>query len=1161
MKTNWKILKVFLSSTFKDLELTRDRLANIFETIERTILKRSLTIRPYDLRWRDRHSDEPIVEWCIRMVRQCDYFIGILGNRYGWRPPYRADGKENTINISMTEMEIKEALATIPRENRFFCFTSFQDIEDENEEDIKAMEKLKEFLRSKKETIFECDSLEQLMQCIEQKFTETVDAQFPPDVIVTAEQLSRLEALDEFIEEKLKGFVGRQKDIEDLCNFAVGEERANYLVVNAVAGTGKSALMGKFMRHIDEQKNMVRIAHFLSIDGGAREVKEILLSLVDQLHSNQIITEEPESEIKSLRNQLQEALENYDKQLLLIIDGIDEVEEDGRSLFWLPRNLPQNIRVVVTTRPVDTLEVLNTYPFVQTKHLEVLHERDIAQIIDNYMKEHQLQYNEQDREILQKNCAGNPLYLKVGLDELRASGTSVAQLAMTVDALFHQILNRLEEKYQQKFDKTGVGVSAKEFFEKYLGFIAAGRTGVLEKELQDILKIGDDLLLPISKSLSNFIITRSGFLNFFHPEFERTIKARIGKQKMRGMHEELATYFSHKGLDYVRSLDELPYQLQWSEQYSELLKLLTSIVFLEGKGQRNLIQGLREDFRLALDNQVVAVPENCRVEISPDICVDRNTIRLMYKALEIDFHLLQQQPQSIFHCLWNRCYWHDCPELAQRYQLEISSVEKMYKLAEKWRREITPRKLWLRSLRPLPQRMDSAIMSTLRGHSKPIQQIHIHKHKAASAGQDHSVKIWDLKTEICLFTLKHRHQVNSVNWHPQGNYLASAAEDGCVKIWNAQTGEEIHNWDHTGSVSSVKWSHDGSYIASGSRDGQVRVWSLDKKEIIATLEGHKGGVFCVDWHPDDDLIASASKDRNINIWKWQEQQCVAVLRGHSERIFSVSWSHDGLYLASGAHDNEVRIWDFTKEKCTATFRNHTNVVNDVQWHPQKNVLASASQDKTIRIWDIESGEQLSCLEGADGKIGCVAWTANNDLISGGDDHLIRLWNPKVAQFTIPFEEQHTKIRTIAWHPKGTHVASVLENGHVQIWDVEKAKIFCTLRTAPQTFDAVWIDDEQLATLDTDITVWLWEKQRREEQLEFQSNKQLFQKWKSCTVVSGTHAVQEEPQSTLVMCDEGKMSYFPAPLSHAVCLESGYLSGHSQAYLYLFEIMKESFASE
>ncbi|WP_372364663.1 DUF4062 domain-containing protein [Candidatus Uabimicrobium sp. HlEnr_7] len=1153
MKTHWKILKVFLSSTFKDLEITRDRLTNIFETIERTILKRSLTIRPYDLRWRDRHSQESIVDWCIRMVHQCDYFIGILGNRYGWRPPYAIDGKKNTINISMTEMEIKEALRTIPRENRFFCFTSFQDIEDENNEDIKAMEKLKAFLRNKGETIFECDNLEKLLQCIEEEFSSTIDKQYPPDVIVTAEQLGRLEALEEFINEKLGGFVGREKDVEYLENFAQNNNRKNYLIVQAVAGTGKSALMGKFMR--DQQKKSPLIAHFLSIDGSAREVKEILFSLVDQLYSNKLLEEEPENDIKSLRSQLQETLENYKEPLVVLIDGIDEVEEDGQSLFWLPRNLPKNIRVIITTRPVDTWQILRKYPFVEQKQLMVLQQQEITQIIDNYMRDHKLEYNEQDREILQKNCAGNPLYLKVGLDELRASGTSVAQLAITVDALFHQILNRLEEKYQQQFDNNDIPISAQEFFEKYLGFIAAGRAGVLEKELQDILKIGDDLLLPISKSLSNFIITRSGFLNFFHPEFERTIKARIGKQKMRQMHEKLAEYFNNKGLDYIRSLDELPYQLQWSEQYNTLLEILTSLKFLEGKAQRNLIQGLREDFRFALDGQVVSIPPNCEVKLTPEITVNRNTIRLIQKALEIDFHLLQQEPENIFHCLWNRCYWHDCPELEKHYKLEFPVEQKMYQLAEKWRKEIEPRKLWLRSLRPLPQRMDSAVMSTLRGHTRSVLQVNVHKHKAASVAEDHTVKIWDLKTEICLFTLQHHHQVNSVCWSPQGDFLVSAAEDGCVKIWNAQMGDEVHRWDHANSVSSVDWSSDGAYIVSGSRDGIVRVWDVEKACVIETLQGHKGGVFCVKWNPQGDLIASGSKDKNIHVWKWQEKQCIAVLRGHRERVLSVSWNSDGKILASGGFDSEVRLWNFQKEKCTNTFRDHQSVVTDVCWHPEKQILASASEDKTIRVWNIKRGKSF-CLEGVGGKINSVSWTATHDLISGGDDNLIHTWNPQPTQFTIPFEEQGQKIRKIAWNPKGTHVAAVLQNSTIQIWDVVRTKIYCVLRTNSQTFDAVWVNEEELASLSTDITVWNWKSQKRAEEIEFQHNKHLFQKWKSCTVVSSLYAVQEEQQSTLLMCDEGKMSYFPAPLKNAGCLNSGYLSGHSQDYLYLFEIMKE-----
>ena len=49
----WQTLKVFISSTFLDLELARDQVARLFYRIESRILQRQLVIRLYDLRWEE----------------------------------------------------------------------------------------------------------------------------------------------------------------------------------------------------------------------------------------------------------------------------------------------------------------------------------------------------------------------------------------------------------------------------------------------------------------------------------------------------------------------------------------------------------------------------------------------------------------------------------------------------------------------------------------------------------------------------------------------------------------------------------------------------------------------------------------------------------------------------------------------------------------------------------------------------------------------------------------------------------------------------------------------------------------------------------------------------------------------------------------------------
>ena len=93
----WKTLKLFVSSTFLDLEIERDKLSTTFNSISQKLVERHLSFIPYDLRWREKDSRESLASWCNEMVLKCQYFLGILGYRYGWRPPKNWKGEDNKI--------------------------------------------------------------------------------------------------------------------------------------------------------------------------------------------------------------------------------------------------------------------------------------------------------------------------------------------------------------------------------------------------------------------------------------------------------------------------------------------------------------------------------------------------------------------------------------------------------------------------------------------------------------------------------------------------------------------------------------------------------------------------------------------------------------------------------------------------------------------------------------------------------------------------------------------------------------------------------------------------------------------------------------------------------------------------------------------------------
>ena len=80
--------------------------------------------------------------------------------------------------------------------------------------------------------------------------------------------------------------------------------------------------------------------------------------------------------------------------------------------------------------------------------------------------------------------------------------------------------------------------------------------------------------------------------------------------------------------------------------------------------------------------------------------------------------------------------------------------------------------------------------------------------KITSRSWDHSIKIWDSETSLCLSTLNgHTNTVLSVAWSPDGQRIASSSGDSTIKIWDTETYECLKPLSgHTSSVWSVAWS-------------------------------------------------------------------------------------------------------------------------------------------------------------------------------------------------------------------------------------------------------------------------------------------------------------------------------------------------------------------
>src|SRR5262249_5651351 len=109
--------------------------------------------------------------------------------------------------------------------------------------------------------------------------------------------------------------------------------------------------------------------------------------------------------------------------------------------------------------------------------------------------------------------------------------------------------------------------------------------------------------------------------------------------------------------------------------------------------------------------------------------------------------------------------------------------------------------------------------------------------------------------------------VYSLAFSPDGQTVASAGYDHSVKLWDASRGREVRTLrGHTDKVCGVAYSVDGLIVASTGSDGNIIIWDAATGQDVLTLRGHDDLVSSVAFSPDGHALASASWDRTVKIW-------------------------------------------------------------------------------------------------------------------------------------------------------------------------------------------------------------------------------------------------------------------------------------------------------
>ncbi|RLN89875.1 hypothetical protein BBJ28_00019579 [Nothophytophthora sp. Chile5] len=185
-----------------------------------------------------------------------------------------------------------------------------------------------------------------------------------------------------------------------------------------------------------------------------------------------------------------------------------------------------------------------------------------------------------------------------------------------------------------------------------------------------------------------------------------------------------------------------------------------------------------------------------------------------------------------------------------------------------------------------------------------------HRNMLASGSADATVKVWDITTQSCLYTMAHHtNKVQSVRWNPvETTVLASASFDRSLVVLDGRQPNAFSKFELSAEVESIAWApHDPSTIVASTEDGTVVGFDvrMNGSAPLFRFDAHAGAVSAISFSAQvPGLLATAGVDKTVKLWDLKDNAPVCVTSKEMNVVSGTLQRVDGILsmLSDKRHD-------------------------------------------------------------------------------------------------------------------------------------------------------------------------------------------------------------------------------------------------------------------
>lgn len=349
---------------------------------------------------------------------------------------------------------------------------------------------------------------------------------------------------------------------------------------HAESGSGKSALVSFWCQQLRTRTpEQFIVEHYVGIGAGDTDhlglIRHVMQEVKERFGREEELPSTPQEIERGFGQWLGYAsheLKQRGERMLLVLDGLNQLEGVALQLQWIPDVMSPEIRLIVTSTVEGTLVGLRKRGWTELG-MQPLSEAEREAVVVRYLSEyHKALPGVVVKEIASDIKCAHPLFLRTMLEELRLYGEHerieryverLLECTGTED-LFQRVLERMEEDYNLRAVRDAMIP------------LWASRSGLAEEELSEITGISRLKLSTLLLGLDYHLVRRDGLLSFFHDYLRRAVEKRYLSDgaSRHAMHQKLGAYFERVEIT-DRSASELIYQYRQSMSWKELAMALS----------------------------------------------------------------------------------------------------------------------------------------------------------------------------------------------------------------------------------------------------------------------------------------------------------------------------------------------------------------------------------------------------------------------------------------------------------------------------------------------------------------------------------------------------------------------------------------------------------